>query len=411
MCNTGILMSYREKERKGNEMNVWGAVLLFAVANPWVEIDGLHQRDIETPVRMELSTSDWPGDGDYCLVLNNGEGESEVPIQYVKALNQAVFVLPPAGDGTEETLKLPVRETDTQAGSEGFRFEMDENRLHLFEDGRPVLSYVFGMVLPEGVPENRRRSSYIHPIYGLDGEMLTDDFPRDHYHHRGLHWAWPRVMIDGKRHDLWHLDHIGHRFEDLLYKEAGPVCAAFGFQNGWYTENGKAMDERVDVLVYRASNTGRAMDVKLTWSPVDEEIAIIGQSQDDKGYGGLNYRAAPRTDTRLTAAGWRQPADSDRIPFPWADLSAKYQGGDGPVSGFAIFSHHENPGFPEGWTLRHYGFLGVAWPGLDPWTLKPEDTLTLRFRTWAHRGGAGEGKTGAAYAAFAHPYQSIRLGK
>jgi sugar/nucleoside kinase (ribokinase family) len=36
------------------------------------------------------------------------------------------------------------------------------------------------MVLPEGVPEDRRRSCYIHPIYGLDGQVLTDDFPKDH---------------------------------------------------------------------------------------------------------------------------------------------------------------------------------------------------------------------------------------
>jgi hypothetical protein len=30
------------------------------------------------------------------------------------------------------------------------------------------------------------RANYIHPLYGLDGEILTEDFPADHLHHRGL---------------------------------------------------------------------------------------------------------------------------------------------------------------------------------------------------------------------------------
>jgi AcrR family transcriptional regulator len=40
------------------------------------------------------------------------------------------------------------------------------------------------------VPEKFRRSCYIHPLYGLDGEVMTEDFPVDHRHHRGVFWAW-----------------------------------------------------------------------------------------------------------------------------------------------------------------------------------------------------------------------------
>jgi hypothetical protein len=81
-------------------------------------------------------------------------------------------------------------------------------------------------------------------------------------------------------------------------------------------------------------------------------------------------------------------------------LSAKFGGRD-TFSGVAIFDHNENPAFPNGWTLRHYGFLGVAWPGLEFYTLKPGEPLTLRYRVWIHRGGAEEGDVAAAYAAYA----------
>jgi len=33
------------------------------------------------------------------------------------------------------------------------------------------------MILKEGVAEDRRRSSYIHPLYSPDGTLITDDFP------------------------------------------------------------------------------------------------------------------------------------------------------------------------------------------------------------------------------------------
>jgi len=43
------------------------------------------------------------------------------------------------------------------------------------------------------------RANYIHPLYGLDGEILTEDFPADHLHHRGIFWAWHQVWLGDKR--------------------------------------------------------------------------------------------------------------------------------------------------------------------------------------------------------------------
>ncbi|MBM3335579.1 PmoA family protein, partial [Candidatus Sumerlaeota bacterium] len=107
--------------------------------------------------------------------------------------------------------------TSAQAAGAQFRFEESESKyLRLFEGDKPVLVYNFGMMLGGSAPEKFRRSSYVHPIYGLDGEVLTDDFPRDHYHHRGLFWAWVRVDFGGQTYDPWAVSGMPAKFEKWL---------------------------------------------------------------------------------------------------------------------------------------------------------------------------------------------------
>jgi hypothetical protein len=281
-----------------------------------------------------------------------------------------------------------------------FRFEKAEGKyLRLFEGDKPVLTYNYGMLLKEGVPEDRRRSCYIHPVYGLDGEVLTDDFPADHFHHRGLCWVWPRVIVGGKEYDLWDLRGVEQRFERWLGEKVGTRSAAFGAASGWYVGDEKIVGETVWVRVLRAAENGRAIDVMLTLDATKEPVTISGR-EPVKGYGGFSFRFAPREETVLTTPAGKESKDSDLKGHAWADLSAKFAGRD-TLSGVAIFDNARNLAFPNGWTLRHYGFLGVAWPGLKMYTLKPGEPLTLRYRVWIHSGGAGEGDVAPAYAAYA----------
>ena len=280
-----------------------------------------------------------------------------------------------------------------------FRFERAEGKyLHLFEGEKPVLTYNYGMLLKEGVPEDRRRSCYIHPVYGLDGEVLTDDFPADHLHHRGLCWVWPRVIVGGKEYDLWDIRGIEQRFERWGGEHVSPKSAVFSADAGWYVGENKIVSEAVCVQVFPASEKGRAIGVAIILQATKEPVKISGR-EPVKGYGGFSFRFSPREETVITTSVGKESADTDLKRHPWADLSAKFGGRD-VFSGVAIFGHNENPGFPNGWTLRHYGFLGVAWPGLEFHTLKPGEPVTLRYLVWIHRGGAEEASVAAAYAAY-----------
>ena len=143
------------------------------------------------------------------------------------------------------------------------------------------------------------------------------------------------------------------------------------------------------------------IDVLLKWIAIDS-IQISGQ--DKKGYGGFNLRFGPRKNTQITTQVGPESSDSDLRKYSWADFSAQFEEQD-QYSGTAIFQHPYNSDFPAGWCLRHYGFLGVAWPGIEVVTLNPGETLDLRFRIWVHEGNAVQGRVEQAY----HAYQGQLL--
>jgi hypothetical protein len=72
--------------------------------------------------------------------------------------------------------------------------------LGLWDGDRPVRVFNHDGITSPKAPNAKSHSNYFHPIYGLDGEALTDDFPKDHLYHRGLYWAWSHIRIAGEEH-------------------------------------------------------------------------------------------------------------------------------------------------------------------------------------------------------------------
>ena len=82
------------------------------------------------------------------------------------------------------------------------------------------------------------------------------------------------------------------------------------------------------------------------------------------------------------------------------------------MAGAAVFVHPgTSPNLkPRGWTIRHYGFLGPSWPGLEPHTLEPGAPVTLRYRVYVHCGSATDGKVAEAYERYATSRAVVHLG-
>lgn len=362
---------------------------------------------VDIPVELEAS-SFGRSDSLFRLSAVDGPGPSAV-LQRTPAL----FAAPDGRRALSDSAYCGVFPSTAPAG--GFELESvseleavfslrdQEGRLTLMEGDRPVFAYNYERQLPAGVPGEYERSSYIHPIWNLEGTVITDDFPDDHYHHRGLSWMWPRVFIDGNEYDLWALRGVEQVFDRWLARETGPACATIGVKNRWeMMDDGRSVvDEWVWVRAFPAGQYGRAMDVRITLE-ANEPVAIAGRETDGKGYGGFSLRFGPREGTTITSSEGPEPEDSDHKRLAWADESGRFRGAARP-SGIAVFQHAGHPDFPAKWTLRHYGFIGVAWPSLQRVSLAPGEPLTLRYRLWIHRGSAAEGRVAEAYQVFAQP--------
>jgi len=272
-----------------------------------------------------------------------------------------------------------------------FRFEDVSGRsVKLWDGAKPVLVYNHGPIGNAGVAGAVERACYVHPLFGLDGEVLTDDFPADHLYHRGLYWAWPHVRVGDREHDLWSLRGIRQEHVRWISRECLPGRALLAAENAWKADGRTILREEIRIIARGESAGGRAIDLDLTLTPVERAVTL--QGAQGKSYGGLSLRFGPRAKTLITTPDGRTPDDLLVHPLPWADLSGDLA--QGRMSGAAVLVHPSHPGFPPTWMTRHYGLLAVGWPGVAARTLAPGVPVALRYRVWVHRGNPDAAEIG-----------------
>ena len=91
-----------------------------------------------------------------------------------------------------------------------FQFTKNDQGIELSERGAPVLFYQKAIKSLDG---KFPRNNYIHPLYSLSGDTLTEDFPDDtpgnHLHHRGIFWAWHQIYAgDQSIGNGWKLENL-----------------------------------------------------------------------------------------------------------------------------------------------------------------------------------------------------------
>lgn len=350
----------------------------------------------------------------------------------------------------------------TDKGSHSrFSFSEDDTSLTILDHEQPVLSILHGRIEPpDGVATSWWRSNYVHPLYGLDGEILTEDFPADHLHHRGLFWTWPDVTVGDRAVDPWALEGARQLFLDWRERVADEDRATVSFRSGWRLDEGwsPVVEEQISLTVYPADDIGRSIDIEMQFTNVSSEVITL-RGRGETGYGGFNIRPDGNSPgTRITTAAGDMEEDALVVESGWADYSAQFKNGSdtietgessvtavagsgaGPAgatqngvpgpsgsdrdiqnqsgsdeksadtdlstdgdsySGVAIFQHPSNPGFPHsGWILRHYGFIGASWPQYDRLELEPGESFSLSYRVYIHRGDAERGKVAERFNAY-----------
>ncbi|MBI4579444.1 MAG: PmoA family protein [Planctomycetes bacterium] len=313
-------------------------------------------------------------------------------------------------------------------------------------DGGPVLAYRHGAPDPSF---KYPMTSYLHPLVGLDGEILTDCTPSDHLHHRGLFWAWVRIQRgEDIIAETWVPRNLVLEAGDLK-TATGPVFARFAARHYYVyrPESGasqpasvaagtpaaggaaglsrreageRLFDEWVVCRVFPVTDGGRAIDVELTLTALQDGLKIGGQTQSNKGYGGLTLRFSTEQqgkaiEPRIVADGKAIQRDLNHVVARWIDWTGIFNGPDGKRlghrSGAAVLvhpSHPPMPGSPPGgpasppeWITRFYGPINVAYPGLEMLAMPRGKPLHLRYRLWVHRGDTATADVDGRYRGYA----------
>lgn len=300
-----------------------------------------------------------------------------------------------------------------QPSEDGFRWTIDEERPYytLWEAERPVFRYNFGLVpMPEGRKPKRfgdgrpyggARSNYLHPVYGLDGEVITDDYP-EHPHHRGIWWSWPVVRWKDQVADIWAVCGVWARPEELKTLRAGAEEALLRATNLWKFDREKQhpiLREELTLRVYPttgSANRGRVFDINVTLTALEEGVAIGGRPK--AGYGGMTYRAAPAENQDIAPF----VAEKSSNPRPaWCRYTADFSDGRRRTS-LVLFQHPENPQYPSPHNVyANINCFMPTFPGDTEYPLPKGEPVTLKHRVWIVEGVPPHEQLEKAWKAYA----------
>ena len=265
---------------------------------------------------------------------------------------------------------------------QGYWFSEGDTRILFYQAERKAL--------PDG---RAARSNYFHPLYDLDGNVVTEDFPPDHIHHRGIFWAWHQVRIDGRTvQDQWvNRDSFWTVQDARTGSDARSAWLTLRvlWESPQFTDAGGRrrpfVEEHSVTRVHRAEGAIRRIDFHLRLTALVDGVEI-GGSEDAKGYGGFSYRVVMPPDIRFTGTqGVVTPTENAVPASPWMDVSGRY-GTSGP-SGLTVLTHPSTAGFPQPWILRARGSMqNAVYPGRQPAPIARDRPVILRYRIVLHRG-------------------------
>ncbi|WP_298709795.1 DUF6807 family protein [uncultured Chitinophaga sp.] len=263
--------------------------------------------------------------------------------------------------------------------------QRSETGVLISEKGKLVMGYQAAPLQINGAFE---RAGYVHPLYNLDGVILTEDGPADHPYHRGIYWAWHQVLQGGKSvADGWVSEGIS--FSPLKMNSGKRRGAAYiDAELRWILTEAanqpEIIREHTAILVHPATAHYRAIDFTIRLVPKMDSVAL-GGANDEKGYGGFCLRFALPSDISFHSGGHKIAAREKAVEAAaWMDFSGSFE--TGKKSGLTLLVHPESTGASTSWILREKKSMqNSVFPGRIP-RLLPPDGWTLKYRLIVHDG-------------------------
>ena len=284
------------------------------------------------------------------------------------------------------------------------RFIENDGTVTLFDRERPVFSY---QKETKSIRGQYPRASYVHPLYSLGGEVLTEDFPADHPHHRGIFWSWHQLYVGEKRvADPWFCEGISWKVDTVLTTvEKG--TARLEATVYWVSTQSIDGDHKPDTILQELVRITYKKP-KANYYELDFEIALvpllegvrIGGSEDEKGYGGFSVRVKTPEDLQFFSKnGKLTPENTPVAAGGWVDLKGSFSPNTKEKVGVVIMSQPEALQNFQGWILRKKDSMqNPAFPGREPIVL--EKPLVFKNKVVVYRGSLSQSEIEKSYSAF-----------
>lgn len=272
-----------------------------------------------------------------------------------------------------------------------FEFKNTDQGFWLMEKGKPVFFYQEKNKL---LAEKYKVSNYLHPLYSLQGDTLTEESPKDHLYHRGIFWGWHQHFIDNVSiGEGWIMEGIYQEVSNVRKGiiKGNAVCDLSVLWKSSLYEGGKPyIEEKTKITVLPEEPGIRKIDFEISLRALVPGVQI-GGADDEKGYGGFCTRVRMPDGLIFTSTGGPvKPQNTQITAGPWMDISGPY-GSNGKISGISILCHPDTPNYPATWILRQKSSMqNIVFPGRERIDIPTDKPITLRYRLIVHDGKADD---------------------
>ena len=259
--------------------------------------------------------------------------------------------------------------------------------IELLENGRGVFDY---QRKPKSLTGEYVCNNYIHPLYSIDGDTLTDEFPADHPFHRGIFWAWHQIFIDEKSvGDGWIMKNISldvYQLRTKITDSTAQISADVNWKSSIWENGSPFVHEHTIILVHQLKAGLRIIDFEISLKALVPGVSI-GGSDDEKGYGGFCARIKLPKDLVFTSE--KGPVIPQNLPLEagsWMNFSGSFVSGK-KKSGVTMICLPETPNYPAPWILRKVTSMqNVVFPGRERVELSQDQPIVLKYRLIIHVG-------------------------
>lgn len=269
--------------------------------------------------------------------------------------------------------------------------QTEEDGILITENGQDVFFY---QIEPKSKNGEYTRNNYIHPLWGPDGAVLTEDFPDDHLHHRGIFWTWHQVWIDNERiGDPWEIKDFEQEISEVEFISQQEGTGLLKTEVYWKSDKWRKsgvkvpyLKEKSIITIHPETRNYRKIDFEISLIALENGLKI-GGSEDKKGYSGFSVRMKLPEDIEFEGPnGTVMPKVTAVKADGYINISGSI-GVNGKHGGIVIVDNPDNPGYPQPWILRAKNSMqNAAWPGREPVLLSVAEPLVLKYSLIVYSG-------------------------